>query len=382
MDLTESQHEIEQKAQKFALMEIAPFADQLENDLLLRDQIYRKMAQENFLLMNVPEKMGGNYSDTLSYALVIKALAAVDAGIATAMSVINMVAEVIYKYGNDEQRKKYIQNIKQGNQLPLAFALTEKESGSDAKSIHTSAVVDPNDKESFILNGSKQFITNADAAGFILVLAKTDANKGSKGITAFLLEKGMEGIKIVKKERKLGLLSANLIDFDLINCKIPRKNILGHEGQGFEIAMYALDSGRIGVSALALGIAEAAYHEAVKHAKERKQFGKSLADYQAISFKLADMFVKLNAGNALLHQACKEKDSGKNIALAASMAKLFCSEASNEIVNDALQIYGGYGYVKDYPMERFYRDVRVTTLYEGTSEIQRLIISRSILGEN
>lgn len=379
LTLTSQQKDLLQRAKKFALMEIAPFVDQLEEDLLLRGQIYEKMAHEGFLLMNIPAENGS--LDTLSYALVLKAIASVDAGMATSLSVINMVAEIIYKFGTEQQKKKYLLGISKGNLLPLSFALTEKESGSDAKSIQTAAILD-SAKNLYVLNGSKQFITNADTAGLIIILAKTDPNKGSEGITAFIVEGDSAGIKIIKKERKLGLLTANLIDFDLVNCQVQSNEILGKLGQGFEIAMRALDSGRIGISAQALGIAEAAYLAAVKHAKERKQFGKSLGDHQAIAFKLADMYVKMQAGMGLLQRACWEKDSGTQATLAASTAKLFCSEVANEIVNESLQIFGGYGYVKDYPLEKYYRDVRVTTLYEGTSEIQRLIISRHILGDD
>lgn len=376
---TQEQLAIEERARKFASLEIAPVVEKLEEDLALRQEIYRKMALEGFLLMCVPKEKGGNYSDYLSYALALKAISRFDAGMAVAMSVINMMNEVIVKFGTKELIEKYISRIRKGEGLPLSFALTEKESGSDAKSIKTEAVLDPKDKNYYLLNGSKQFITNADTAGVILVLAKTNSNQGAQGITAFLVDQGTEGFKVVKKERKLGLLSANLIDFELENCRVPTSQILGKIGQGFEIAMCALDAGRIGISAQALGIAEAAYDAALKHSKERYQFGHPLAENQVIAFKLADMFVKLNAGKGLLYKACWLKDRGEDVNLAAAVAKVYCTEASIEVVDDALQIFGGYGYVKDYPLERYYRDVRVTTLYEGTSEIQRLIISRAIL---
>lgn len=374
---TQEQLNLEEKCRKFASIEIAPFVDQLEEDLALRQEIFRKMAKAGFFLLCVPKSEGGNYSDYLSYALALKALAKVDAGMAVAMSVTNMVAEAISKYGNAEQKKKYLSLVEEGKAVPLAFALTEKDSGSDAKSLKTEAILDD---KSYLLNGSKQFITNADIAAVILLLARTSQTEGSHGISAFLLEQGMQGFKVTKKERKMGLLSANLIDFDLENCRIPRTQMLGHEGQGFEIAMQALDAGRIGIAAQALGIAEAAYEAALKHSKERYQFGHPLAENQAIAFKLADMFVKLNAGKGLLYQACWKKDH-KEANLPASVAKLYCTESAIEIVNEALQIFGGYGYVKDCPLEKYYRDVRVTTLYEGTSEIQRLVISRALLQE-
>lgn len=378
-NFSHDQLEIEERARKFASLEIAPVVDKLEEDLSLRQNIYHKMAENGFLLMCVPPKEGGTYSDFISYVLALKAIAKSDAGMAVAMSVINMTAEVIATYGTQEQKEKYLTLFKKGEALPLSFALTEKESGSDAKSIQTEAKPDPDHQGFYLINGSKQFITNADTSGVILVLAKTDAQQGAGGITAFLIEKGTTGFKIIKKERKMGLLSANLVDFELDHCRVSEKQILGRKGQGFEIAMRALDAGRIGISAQALGIAEAAYEAALRHSQERHQFGRPLADNQVIAFKLADMFIKLNAGKGLLYKACWHKDRAEDVNLPASVAKVYCTEAAIEIVDAALQIFGGYGYVKDYPLEKYYRDVRVTTLYEGTSEIQRLIISRALL---
>lgn len=375
---TQEQLAIEEKARRFASLEIAPVIEKLEEDLVLRQEIFQKMAQAGFFLMCVPKEEGGNYTDYLSYVLALSAISGVDAGMGVAMSVTNMVAEAIAAYGTPQQKEEYITKIRRGEGLPLAFALTEKEAGSDAKSIKTEAILDPKDISHYLLNGHKQFITNADTAGVILVMVKT---REDQGITAFLVNQGSEGFKVDKKERKMGLLSANLIDFSLVNCRVPKNQILGKAGQGFEIAMRALDAGRIGISAQALGIAEAAYEAARKYSQERYQFGHPLADNQAIAFKLADMYVKLSAGKGLLYKACWLKDRKEEVNLAASAAKLYCSESAIEIVNEALQIFGGYGYVKDYPLEKYYRDVRVTTLYEGTSEIQRLVISRSILQE-
>lgn len=381
MDLGFSQEhlEIEEKARKFASIEIAPVIEKLENDLELRQEIFQKMAQMNFMLMCVPKNLGGVYTDTLSYMLALKAISSVDAGIGVAMSITNMVAEMIARYGTTHQRELYLPALKKGVGLPLAFALTEKESGSDAKSLKTLAILNPKNPHEYLLKGSKQFITNADTAGLMIVMAKIQDISNVNAITAFIVEKGTEGMDIIKKERKMGLLSANLIDFQLNNCPVSKNQVLGELGQGFEIAMQALDSGRISIGAQALGIAEAAFEAALNYSKERSQFGKPLAENQVIAFKLADMYVKIQAGKGLLYQACWEKDQGKNVNLSASSAKVYCTETAIEIVNEALQIFGGYGYVKDYPLERYYRDVRVTTLYEGTSEIQRLIISRALL---
>lgn len=379
--LTKEQLDLEEKTGKFASLEITPVVDKLEEDLGLRQEILQKMARAGLLNMCVLPDQKKNSHSFLNYALALKTIASADAGMAVTMSVTNMVAETIAKYGTTLQKEKYLSKISKGEGLPLAFALTEKEAGSDAKSLTTEALPDPKDSRYYLLNGAKQFITNADTASLVLVMAKTDAQQGAHGISAFLVERETAGFKILKKERKLGLLSANLIDFALENCRVAKEQMLGHPGQGFEIAMHALDAGRLGISAQALGIAEAAYEAALKHSKERYQFGHPLSENQAIAFKLADMFIKINAGKALLYKACWMKDNGEKINLDASVAKVYCSESAIEVVDDALQIFGGYGYVKDYPLEKYYRDVRVTTLYEGTSEIQRLIISRALLQE-
>lgn len=371
----------EEKAKKFAALEILPCVELLEHDLELRKDLFQKMAREGLFLMGVPKDLGGTQTDYLSYLLALKAISAADAGMGVAMAITTMMTEIIVRYGTSLQKEEYLTKIASGEGVPYSFALTEKDSGSDAKSLQTQAVLDVQNKNLYVLNGAKQFITNADLAGLILVMAKTDPDQGSRGVTAFLVDHGSKGLHIVKKERKLGLLSANLVDFRLENCKVPKNKILGELGQGFEIAMQALDTGRIGIAAQALGIAEAAYEAALKYSKERYQFGRALAENQAIAFKLADMYVKMQAGQALLYQACWRKEQGLDVNLQASSAKLFCTETAIEIVNDALQIFGGYGYIKDYPLERYYRDVRATTLYEGTSEIQRLIISRAILKE-
>lgn len=373
MDLSETQAAFVKKIKCFAEQEIAPHVEELENDLELRQQIFVEMDKEGLFSLCLPEQLTQQPLNYLNYILALKEVAKVDAGISVGMSLINMVREAVALYGTNEQIEKYLKNQ---SYLPLSFALTEKQAGSDAKNIQMQAL---KKNELYVLNGAKQFITNADRAGFVLVMAKTDPKKGAKGISAFIVEKETKGFNVLKKERKMGLLSANLIDFELVDCQIPEKNILGKEGEGFKIAMQALDGGRLGISAQALGIAEAAYEAALKHAKERIQFGKPLAENQVIAFKLADMYIKLQAGMGLLEKACLQKNEGKDINLSASIAKVFCTEAANEIVNEALQIFGGYGYIKDNPIERYYRDVRVTTLYEGTSEIQRLIIAKNIL---
>lgn len=352
--LTEEQKKKIDKADMFAQREIAPHVCQMEDDLEFRKTVFSKMAKEGFFNPD---------PDLLTYAYTMKVIAKVDAGVTVALSVTRMVYDAIEKFGTPEQKKKYSPNE---SNVPMAFALTEKETGSDAKSISLQARKEGNE---YILNGEKRLISNGDSAGVVLVLAKTE-----EGITAFLVERGTKGFSSPKKENKLGLLTANLVSLSFDNVRLSADKVLGDLGKGFAIAMESLNHGRLGVAAQALGIGEAAYEAALHYAKNRKQFGRSLSEQQVIAFKLADMRVKLDAGQLLV-----DKAAWRPTSLAISEAKLFCSEAANQIAYDALQIHGGYGYTKDYPVEKYFRDARVTTLYEGTSEIQRLIIAREIL---
>lgn len=368
-ELSTQQLELEARAQAFAEREIAPFVNRLEEDLSFRKALFGKMACEGFFDMH-----GGNAIDSVGYALAFKGIAKADAGIAVAMGVTNMVAEAIYHYGTEEQRNKYLPAIAKGECAPLAFALTEKGAGSDVKNIQTRATEDVADPKYVVLEGEKQFITNADIAALVVVMAQ-----GPAGITAYLVEQGTPGFSVTKTERKMGLLTANLVDLQFKGCRIDKRQMLGVEGQGLKIALNALDSGRIGIAAQSLGISEAAYEAALLYSKQREQFGRHLCDNQVIAFKLADMKVKISSGTFMLLHAAWLKDQRKPFTLAASEAKLYCSERCNEIVSEALQIFGGYGYVKDFPMEKYFRDARATTIYEGTSEIQRIVISRHIL---
>lgn len=373
-NLSPQQSELENTTRAFAESEIAPYIQHLEDDLPFRLSLFQKMGKQGLLLLTIPKKSGGNAVDNIAYALAMKTIAKADAGIAVAMGVTNMVAEAIYRFGNDEQRQRYIPKIAAGECIPLSFALTEKHAGSDAKSIRTAAKPDPSDSNYVILDGEKQFITNADISAMTVVMAQ-----GPQGITAYMVDKGTPGFSVTKTERKLGLLTANLVDLQFKGCRVHKKQILGAEGQGLKIALSALDSGRIGIAAQSLGISEAAYAAAIRYSKQREQFGHHICDNQAIAFKLADMKVKISCGNLMLLRASWLKDQGLPFTMDAAEAKLYCSETCNEIASDALQVFGGYGYVKDYPMERYFRDARVTTLYEGTSEIQRIVISRGVL---
>jgi acyl-CoA dehydrogenase len=380
---TEEQIALQTKCELFAKEEISPHVKRLEEDLEFRKNLFKKMAQAGLLLLSVSEDRGGAFfSGTIGYSLGLKAIAQADAGISVAMSITNMVAETISIFGTKEQWAKYLPNIANGNCVPLSFALTEKKAGSDAKNISTEAKLDSDNPDYYVINGEKQFITNADLAGAIILLAKISGIKDSHGITAFLVDENTPGLSITKKENKLGLLTASLTTVTLTNCRIHKKQILGQIGQGFKIALSSLDSGRIGIAAQALGIAEAAFEAALRFSKSREQFGHKICENQVIAFKLADMQVKLSASKLLLFKAAWMKDQNMPFTLEASEAKLFCSEAANEVTTEALQIFGGYGYIKDYPVEKYFRDARVTTLYEGTSEIQRIVISRNVLMNN
>lgn len=367
MDFTFSDQQLawEQKSTAFALKEIKPQVERLEEDLELRQTLFAMMGKEGFFSLTTTQ------IDPLAYILALKAIAKIDAGIAVAMAVTNMVAEAIALFGSNEQKRKYLPKITSGDCVPASFALTEELAGSDAQQIETKAI---KNEQGYRLHGKKQFITNGDMAGVLIIFAKDE-----QGMSAFLVDKGTPGLKVVKKERKLGLLTANLVSLELEHCQLPDCSLLGQSGKGFHIAMKSLDSGRIGIAAQALGIAEAAFEAALSFSQERIQFGHPIADHQAITFKLADMKVKLDAAFGLLFKAAWQKEKGMSYTLAASEAKLFSSEISNEIAAEAVQIFGGRGYVKDYPVEKYYRDARVTTLYEGTSEIQRIVISRAIL---
>jgi alkylation response protein AidB-like acyl-CoA dehydrogenase len=376
MDFTYSttQKQWQEKAKQFAQEWIRPHVEQLENDLSPRQILFQKMARNNLFTFAIPSTESG---DTIAYLLALKEIAKVDAGIAVTMAVTSMVAEAIWLHGSQAQKENYLSRIASGQCLPAAFALTERDAGSDVKAIQTLAT---STDEGYILHGEKQLITNADLAGVILIIARmSTSDHGSHSSTsAFLVDHSTPGISIPKKERKLGLLTANLVTLKLEDCVIAKSQLLGTEGIGLKIALSSLDSGRLSVAAQSLGIAEAAYEAALTYATQRQQFGCPISQQQMIAFKLAEMRLKLEAGELLLLKAAWLKMQNLPFTTEASMAKLFCSEAANWIAYEALQIHGGYGYTKDYLVEKYFRDARVTTLYEGTSEIQRLVIARHL----
>ena len=377
-DLTEEQREIQSLAREFAQREIAPFAAKWDEDAYFEPSLVKKFGELGFLGMLIPEEFDGLGVDTSTYLLALEEIAAVDASAAVMMSVHNSLpTQMILRYGSTLQRDRFLRPMARGELLG-AFALSEPEAGSDAASLTTQAVRDGND---WILTGTKSWVTSGSHADVILAMARTDTReerKGPRGIGAFIVTPDLPGFHVGKKEDKLGLRASPTVQLNFDGMRVPGDNLLGEPNLGFIYAMKSLDSGRLGIAAQATGIARAALEAATAYAAERRQFDLALRDFQAVQFKLADMATRISAGRALLHLAAQAKDRGVNVKQACSMAKLFASETAMHCTNQAVQIFGGYGYVKDYPVERLFRDAKVTEIYEGTSEIQRVVIAREL----
>lgn len=374
LQFTEEQQMMRDMVRDFAQKEITPFIEKMEAGEFPRP-ILKKMGDLGLMGITVPEKYGGAGMDFTSYIIAINELSKVSAVMGVILSVHTSVGtNPILYFGNEEQKQKYIPKLASGEYLG-AFCLTEPHAGSDAASLKTRAV---KKGDRYILNGSKIFITNGGEADVYIVFASTDLEKRSRGITAFIVEKDTPGLIIGKNEKKMGLHGSKTVELSFENMEVPIENRLGEEGEGFKIAMANLDVGRIGISAQSLGIAEAALEAAVEYAKERKQFGKPIADYQGIGFKLADMATSVEAARLLVYRAASLKSQGLPCGKEASIAKLFASKTAMEVAIEAVQVFGGYGYTKDYPVERYFRDAKVTEIYEGTSEIQRLVISKHL----
>ncbi len=379
LSLTEEQLMIQDMARKFADSELAPVAAELDhhNDQTLFQANLKKLAELGFMGLNISSEYGGVEAGTVAFSLAITELARACASTAVTTSVTNMVAEVIQAVGNDEQKQKYLPKICSGEYLAGGFCLTEPAAGSDPASMKTTAVKDGDD---YVLNGSKIYITSGSFAGVFVVWAVTnpEARKG-KGISCFLVEAGTPGMTIGKAEEKMGQKASptNEVHFD--NCRIPASALMGEEDKGFAIAVGELAGGRIGIGSLALGVGLAAMDYARQFITEREQFGQSLSSFQGLQWKLADRYTELEASRLLLMQAADLKEKGLPFGQAASMAKLFASEKANKACYDAQQLLGGAGYIKEYPLERLARDVRITSIYEGTSEIQKVIIARGLL---
>jgi alkylation response protein AidB-like acyl-CoA dehydrogenase len=377
-ELTEDQIMIRDSAKEFAEAEIAPSATQRDIDAEFPGEIVKKLGELGFLGMMVSPEYGGAGLDTISYVLAMIEISKVDASVGVIMSVNNsLVCFGLEKYGSDYIKQNYLIPLAKGEKLG-AFALSEPEAGSDATKQKTTA-----DKqgEFYVLNGMKNWITNGKNADWYLVMATTDKEKGHKGISTLLVEKGTEGFTQGKKEDKLGIRSSDTCSLAFENCKVPVKNLIWEEGKGFNFAMNTLNGGRIGIAAQAIGIAEASLEASVKYAKERKAFGQTISNFQAIQFKLSDMAMKVDTAKLLTFKAAALKDADKKYYKEAAMAKLYSSKIAVECALDAVQIHGGYGYVREYLVERYLRDSKITEIYEGTSEIQRMVIARALLDE-
>jgi len=373
--LNPEQELLEQATRRFAQGRIAPGAKEREEAHRIPGEVIRELGEQGLLGVNVRSELGGAQAGVVAYVLAVREIARADAAVAVTMAVTNMVAEVITEFGRPDQQKSYVPRLTSGEFVGGAFALSEPGAGSDPGSISTKATRQGDD---WVINGEKMWITTGDEAGVYIVWART-GGEGTKGMSCFLVDRGHNGLVPGKPEEKMGLRASHTVSLSLTDVRVPKSAMLGDEGQGFKIAMTALDGGRIGVASQSLGIGLEALALAKSYAKERKQFGKPLADNQAIAFKLADMTVELEAAFLLTLRAAWLKESGKHFSQEAAMAKLFSSEAANRVVREAVQIHGGYGYTEEYRVARLYRDCRVTQIYEGTSEIQRLVIARELL---
>ncbi|MBK9223569.1 MAG: acyl-CoA dehydrogenase family protein [Flavobacterium sp.] len=375
-NLTEEQLMIQQAARDFAQIELLPGVIERDEHSKFPTEQVKKMAELGFLGMMVDPKYGGSGLDSISYSLAVTEFAKVDASAAVIMSVNNsLVCAGIEKYCNEEQKLKYLVPLAKGEVIG-AFCLSEPEAGSDATSQKTTAI----DKgDYYLLNGTKNWITNGSTASLYVVMAQTDSEKGHKGINAFIVEKGWEGFEIGPKEKKMGIRGSDTHSLMFTDVKVPKENRIGADGFGFNFAMNVLNGGRIGIASQALGIATGAYELALKYAQERKAFGKEIFKHQAIAFKLADMATQIMAAKMLIFKAATEKDEGKDISQSGAMAKLYASQAAMDTTIEAVQIHGGNGYVSEYHVERMMRDAKITQIYEGTSEIQRIVISRTLV---
>lgn len=373
--LTEEQEMLRRMVRDFAKKEVEPTAAERDEEERFDREIFDKMAELGLTGIPWPEEYGGIGSDFVSYVIAVEELSRVCASTGVTLSAhLSLASWPIYKYGTEAQKKKFLYRLATGEALG-AYALSEPGAGSDAASMKTVAKKDGDD---YILNGSKVWITNGGVADIYVVFAKTNPDARHKGISAFIVEKGTEGFSFGKKEKKLGIRSSPTTELIFENCRIPKENLLGAEGEGFKVAMTTLDGGRNGIAAQALGIAQGALDAAVEYAKEREQFGKPIAHNQGISFKLADMATEVEAARLLTYQAAWLESEGKPYGKASAMSKLYAGDAAMRVTTEAVQVFGGYGYTKDYPVERYMRDAKITQIYEGTNEIQRLVIGRML----
>ena len=374
--LSEEQELLRKTVRDFAEQELAPHTREWDDEQGFPRSVFTKLGELGLMGVVWPTEYGGSDMSTLDYATVMEELARVDAGVALSVAAHNSLCSGhIFLAGSDAQKKEFLTPLARGEKVGC-WGLTENSAGSDAGGTRTTAV---RDGDHWVLNGSKTFITNGGMADTAVVMAVTDKSKGKKGISAFVVERGTPGFKAGKKEDKLGVRSSDTSELAFEDCRIPADHLLGEEGRGFIDTLRILDRGRIGITAFSIGIAQAAFEASLKYAKQRHQFGHAIADFQAIQWKIADMAVKIDAARLLMWRAATLRDSGEDHTIESSIAKLYASEAAVEVALDAVQLHGGYGYTKDYPVERYLRDSKLGTIGEGTSEIQRLVIARGVL---
>ncbi|PLX40959.1 MAG: acyl-CoA dehydrogenase [Deltaproteobacteria bacterium] len=376
--LTDIQRMVRDTARKFAAEEVAPIAAAMDKSAKFEMSLVKKMGELGFMGVAYPEEYGGAGMDYKCYAIIVEELSSVCASTGVVVSAhSSLCCDPIYKFGTEEQKKKYLPPLLSGEMLGC-LGLTEPGAGSDAANQKTTARLDGDE---WVINGSKIFITNGGPAGVAVVIAVTEKEKGSRGLSAFIVPTDSPGFRVGKEEHKLGIRASSTAELLFEDCRIPKENLLGKDGDGFKIALTTLDGGRIGIAAQALGIAQGALNAAVAYSKERVQFGKPLAAFQAIQWKLAECATDIDAARLLTYRAAWMKDAGMRFGTQSAMAKLFAAETCMKATREAIQVFGGYGYVDEYPVERFYRDAKITEIYEGTSEVQKIVISRSLTSD-
>jgi len=374
-NLTEQQKLFQKTIRQFCEKEIKPLAEKIDKEELFPEQLYKKMGQMGLLGMTVPQKYGGAGIDRVSYMIALEEISRVCGSTGITIEAHNSLGVGhIYERGTQEQRKKYLPTLTNGSGI-AAWALTEPNAGSDAASLQTTAVLEGNE---WVLNGTKQFITSGDIAEVTTIMAKTDTTKGAKGVSAFIVEKDTPGFKVGQLEDKLGLRGSHTAELILEDCRVPKENLLDEVGKGFTGAMNILDRGRTAIGAMSVGIARGALEESIEYAKQRQQFGRPIGKFQAIQWMVADMATQVDAARLLVYRAAFMEDQEVPFTKEASMAKLFASEIAMNATVKAMQIYGGYGYTREYPLERFYRDIKLCQIGEGTSEVQRMVIARQL----
>jgi alkylation response protein AidB-like acyl-CoA dehydrogenase len=374
--LTEEQEMMRKMVREFAETEVAPGAAERDEAARFDRRLFERMGELGLTGIPWPEKYGGSDAGFVSYCIAVEELSRVDASVSVTLSAhVSLASWPIYTFGTEEQKQKYLKPMAEGRLLG-AYCLTEPGSGSDAGAMQTTAV---RKGDEYILNGSKIFITNGEEAEVYVVFARTNMEEKHRGVSAFIVEKGMPGLKFGKHENKMGIRASTTVEVIFEECRVPAANLLGQEGEGFKIAMRTLDGGRNGIAAQAVGIAQGAFDHALAYAQERQQFGRPIAKNQAIQFKLADMATKIEAARLLTYQAAWREEQGLPYGKQSAMAKMYAADVAMEVTTEAVQIFGGYGYTKEYPVERFMRDAKITQIYEGTNEIQRIVIANHLL---